>query len=215
MSAADYHLTELKIACTKGDVRKNLPPLPPKARRVLDIGCGAGQTLLAMELAGVQAVGVDCDFEALRLGYSMTEDICFLQSQGERLPFRAESFDLAFSRVALPYMDIPQALREMARVLRPEGSLWITMHPMSMLSWKIAVATPKTFAFEVYRLFNSVWFALFGKVFRYPLRWKRIESYQSERGMRIALHAAGFEAIAFERGANSFVVTARKGRMIE
>ncbi len=209
MSEMEYHLREAQIARSAGDTRRILPVVPRDARRVLDIGCGAGQTLLALDLRGVAAVGVDFDREALQLGRSLSEEFHFVQSQGEWLPFREGCFDLVFSRVAVPYMDIPRALGEMARVLRPGGSLWVTLHPLWMLSWPAAFSSPKALAFELYRLANTAWFTLCGGVFRYPLRRRRLESYQTERGMRLALGAAGFEGIAFEHGGH-FLVTARK-----
>jgi SAM-dependent methyltransferase len=207
----EYHLREAEIARSAGDKRRILPIVPVGARRVLDIGCGAGQTLLALDLQGITAVGADLDREALGLGRKLSGKFHFVQSQGETLPFGEGCFDLVFSRVAVPYMDIPMALREMARVLRPGGSLWITLHPLWMLSWSAALASPKAFAFEMYRLVNTGWFTVSGSVFRYPLRRSRLESYQTERGMRLALREAGFEGVGFQHEGH-FLATAQKAR---
>lgn len=209
MSEMEYHLCEHRIANSTGDTRRILPVVPEGARRILDIGCGAGQTLRAMDLKGAKGFGVDLDREVLALGGKLGGEFHLAQSQGERLPFQGGSFDLVFSRVALPYMDIPMALREMARVLRPGGILWVTMHPLWMLSWGAALSSPKKLAFEVYRLVNTSWFTICGRVFRYPLRRQRLESYQTERGMRRALGVAGFEEIVFQDEGH-FLVTARK-----
>lgn len=208
MSNAEYHLRELKIA-QGTDEQRNLPLVPKGVERILDVGCGAGQTLIALGVTGTHAVGVDYDLEALRLGQSLTARIDLLQSSGEQLPFRDEIFDFAYSRVALPYMDIGRAVREIARVLRPGGGVWLSLHPLSMLSWKSAFRSPKTLAFEVYRLVNTAAFTLSGRLFRYPLKRSRLESYQTERGMRLVLAAAGFGEIRFAHG-HHFVVTARK-----
>lgn len=89
------------------------------------------------------------------------------------------------------------------------GSLWITLHPLWMLSWEAALASPKAFAFEMYRLANTGWFTVSGTVFRYPLRRSRLESYQTERGMRVALKAAGFEGVEFQHEGH-FLAKARK-----
>lgn len=209
MSEMEYHLREAEIARSAGDKRRILPLVPADAKRVLDIGCGAGQTLLALDLGGITAVGADLDREALALGRKLSGEFHFVQSEGERLPFREGCFDLVFSRVAVPYMDIPQALGEMARVLRTGGSLWITLHPLWMLSWAAALSSPKAFAFEMYRLANTGWFTVSGRVFRYPLRRNRLESYQTERGMRVALRAAGFERVEFQHEGH-FLAKARK-----
>ena len=43
----------------------------------------------------------------------------------------SNSFDLVISRVSLPYTDIPQSLSEIARVLREDGRVWLSLHPFS------------------------------------------------------------------------------------
>jgi SAM-dependent methyltransferase len=52
----------------------------------------------------------------------------FATSGAEHLPFTDGSFDVILCRVALPYTDNRQALREMARVLRPGGVLLLKTH---------------------------------------------------------------------------------------
>ena len=42
----EYHLLELEIARSPDDPRCVMPELRPSYRAVLDVGCGAGQTLL-------------------------------------------------------------------------------------------------------------------------------------------------------------------------
>ena len=55
-----YHLRELAIANDPSDPRRNMPHLEETDRRILDVGCGAGQTLIASApVAEVLAVGVD------------------------------------------------------------------------------------------------------------------------------------------------------------
>ena len=70
-NSPEYHLAELALARATSDPRRILPDIPAGARRVLDIGCGAGQTLLACAAEDRRSVGVDYDFEALRLGASL------------------------------------------------------------------------------------------------------------------------------------------------
>ncbi|MCB0205774.1 MAG: hypothetical protein KDH89_13210 [Anaerolineae bacterium] len=69
MSTRAYHLHELEIARSLDDSRRVMPEIRPQHRRVLDLGCGAGQTLIASDLPReTWAAGVDVDFDALLTG---------------------------------------------------------------------------------------------------------------------------------------------------
>ncbi len=208
-----YHLRELAVAQTIDDPRRILPEIPPGCQRVLDVGCGAGQSLVACAAQhkdpGCQWFGIDFEQAAVRLGPEMGVPAALACASGEALPFREGSFDFVFSRVALPYMDIPVAVAEMKRVLRAGGGLWLTLHPLGMLSWGKALSSPRRTVFEAYRLANTVALHFLGTQFRYPLRRQRIESYQTVEGMRRLLRTQGFENIDTRLGRH-FVVTASK-----
>jgi SAM-dependent methyltransferase len=208
-SNAQYHLNELQIARSPDDPRHAMPVIPAGCKRVLDIGCGAGQTLVASDLAGALPFGIDNDLEALQLGKTISVGIGFVQGSGEALPFRDGAFDFVFSRVALPYMRIPVAVREIARVLKPGGQLWCTLHPLSMLSWRNAIGSLRRTGFEICRLTNTALLHLAGWQFRFPLKRTVTESWQTERGIRLALRKADLESIRVSSGSH-FVVTARK-----
>ena len=84
-----YHLMEFAIARDPTDPRHvNPPPFPPD-RRVLDIGCGAGQTLITC-YGDRRAFGVDVALDALRLGRTLTKRVSFVCAAAERLPFRED-----------------------------------------------------------------------------------------------------------------------------
>jgi SAM-dependent methyltransferase len=101
-----------------------------RGARVLDVGCGDGALACAAALRGAQVTGVDPDpamlaaarSRAARVGVEAT----FLEGQTERLPFPDAAFDVAAAITVLCFVsDAPSAMREMARVLRPGGSLVI------------------------------------------------------------------------------------------
>jgi SAM-dependent methyltransferase len=210
-----YHLSELEIARDPKASGHLLPPIPPGCRAVLDIGCGAGQTLIASRLGeDVLACGVDPVQEALALGRTIDPRLMLGAALGEDLPFAGESFDLVYSRVALPYMHVPRALREIARVLRPGGTVWLSLHPpafaLRTTLHALRAGKVKGALFSLYTLFNALLLPLLDRQLRWPFgRAVRYESVQTALGMRVALRRAGFADVRVTRG-RFFVVTARK-----
>jgi SAM-dependent methyltransferase len=162
------------VLTSPSDARRVMPPVLRGIRRVLDIGCGAGQTLIAADMGGAYKTGIDCDFEALQLGRQLCSDIHVVHAAGEALPFRDNTYDLVISRVALPYMHIPTTVREAARVLASNGRVWFVLHPVSMLSWKRNVLSLRRTVFGLYVGLNSLLF---------PLNRAKIESVQTCAGM--------------------------------
>jgi SAM-dependent methyltransferase len=212
--ALAYHRAELAIALSSDDARRLVPSLPAAFDTILDVGCGAGQTLIACGLPStVHAWGVDVDDSALALGRMLTSDVHFVCAPGEQLPFADESFDVVVSRVALPYMHLPRALEEISRVLKPGGHFWTALHPTSMLANRIRASLwhgrVKDLLYSTYVAVNSVLFHVSGRQVRFPLNRRRCESVQTVDGMRRALWAAGLEPENI-RTDPFFVVTARK-----
>jgi SAM-dependent methyltransferase len=208
-----YHRCELQIARAPDDPRHIMPPIAERHRHILDVGCGAGQTLIASGLApSVFAVGVDIDRGALELGRQLAPDLPFACARGEALPFADATFDLVVSRVALPYMPIARTLAEIRRVLRAGGELWAALHPFGMtvgaLAEDIRQLRLRALVQDLYVTINGVALHVSGREFPLPFR-RRYESFQTESGMRRILRRAGFERIEIDRS-RSFVVTARK-----
>jgi SAM-dependent methyltransferase len=103
--------------------------LGPDAR-VLDVGCGMGQTLGALAARRpAESVGVDTDLEVLAFGRRLDKReggrIGFVRATAHALPFGDQAFTHVICRNALTYMHHRRALTEMARVLRPGGFLYL------------------------------------------------------------------------------------------
>jgi ubiquinone/menaquinone biosynthesis C-methylase UbiE len=219
MSTVNYHLAELAIAKSKSDPRKVLPALPARFASILDIGCGAGQTLVACELDDdVLVCGVDIDEEALAFGHQMDKEcgghLNLTRAVGEALPFADDSFDVVISRVAVPYMHIPTALGEVARVLKSGGQIWFTLHPCSLVRGLLVRAIKggnvKSMLYFSYALLNGLAFHLFGAMWRFPLNRARCESFQTVAGMKKALRTAGFAQVEIEQTEKIFALKAIK-----
>jgi ubiquinone/menaquinone biosynthesis C-methylase UbiE len=214
MSTRDYHLRELEIAQSPGDPRHVMPAILPRHRRILDIGCGAGQTLLASDLApAVQAAGLDVDFEALLLGRELTQRVGFVAGQAEHLPFPDASFDLVLSRVTLPLTYVPAAVREIGRVTAPGGDLWLVLHSLDKTLHDLRVSLSsgqwKRVAYRSYVLANGALLHATGRLLPSP-QGGHYESFQTNTAISRELQRAGFENIVAISGRH-YVVMGRRG----
>jgi len=91
--------------------------------RVLDLGCGAGDSIdLFRRLAPeVRWSGVDIE-ESPEVGMRARDDGDFHTFDGERLPFGDAEFGLVWCKQVLEHVENPRPLlAEVARVLRPAG----------------------------------------------------------------------------------------------
>src|SRR5262249_47490647 len=151
------------IASATDDPRRVVPVLSCHYESVLDVGCGAGQTLIASEIKPTTFIcRVDIDQEALAFGGRLSRRIVFVRASGERLPFSDGSFEVVISRVSLPYMCLPLALGEIARVLRPGGQVWFTLHsistPLRGVARSLKERNAKNLAHQLYVIANGLFF---------------------------------------------------------
>jgi len=119
--------SELRLC---GDVR---------GKRLLDLGCGAGENAIAFSKAGAHVVALDVSKAQLALGRKLAEaaearvewhetDVCDLAF------LRADSIDLAFAANVLGEVDdLDRAFRQVHRVLRPGAPFVFSFdHPMAL-----------------------------------------------------------------------------------
>jgi ubiquinone/menaquinone biosynthesis C-methylase UbiE len=101
-----------------------------RAHRVLDLGCGTGQLAHRLRRMGRRLRVVGCDFSGgmLRAAAARDPGIAWVQGDALRLPFATAAFDAVVSTQAFHWFpDQAQALREIARVLRPGGAFVLTV----------------------------------------------------------------------------------------
>lgn len=95
--------------------------------RVLDVGCGAGHTALALAGGAAEVIALDLTEEMLATAAGLARDrgitnVWFKRGRAEELPFSDGAFDVVTSRLcAHHYADPVAATREAARVLRRGG----------------------------------------------------------------------------------------------
>jgi len=96
---------------------------------ILDIGCGAGATLLFLkEKYGCRVSGVDLSPEAAAKARSVVPEADVRCENAACLSFEDSSFDAAFMECTLTLFDDPhKALKEAYRVLKSGGALVISV----------------------------------------------------------------------------------------
>jgi ubiquinone/menaquinone biosynthesis C-methylase UbiE len=156
-------------------------------------------------------VGLDISLPRLREAATLykSRGWHYLCASGAEIPLRDASVDGVLCNVALPYMNIPRALAELHRVLVPGGWLWASIHvpSFSLAEWRSSFPRPQQTMFRTYVLLNGVVFHCTGA----PVSLgKKCESFQTKRGMRLALTRAGFTDLIFERDEKRFWCKARK-----
>ena len=161
-------------------VLARLPKIPDA--RILDLGCGQGNTTRCLAETLKPAVCTGLEYDANLVEYAKTQpenppSVRFQQGDATQLPFADESFDVVFCRYLLIHMSEPtRVIREMMRVVKP-GGYAIAFEP----DFAIEFSHP---ACDALGSINKVW----QKVFQNPTAGRELVHYFRGAG------AAGIQA---------------------
>jgi len=191
-----------------------LPPFDMRGKKVLEVGCSTGVDLTHSAYAeAAERCGIDIDTKAIETGRALYPALDLRVARGEAIPFRDGYFDAVLSRIALPYMDIPVALAEINRVMRPGGYLFASWHdwqgkhewfldPVRALTWKRMVDL-------AYIVAASITYRVSGRIPARPWNGTR-ETFQFRNHIPLILTAGGFVDVTCERSEHHLRTTARK-----
>lgn len=124
--------TSADAAWNRLQVERRFPRLHGES--VLDVGCGFGSYTDYFRRAGAVAVGCDGSPAMLELARQLYPTCTFdLADLLKPLPYEDRRFDLLFcNQVLMDLAEIDGLFRQMARVLRPGGMLYVSIvHPAS------------------------------------------------------------------------------------
>lgn len=118
-------------------------------QRLLDIGCGAGQTAIPAARLGHHVVGIDIAENlighARQRAWAEGLDARFDVGDAEELPYEDRSFDVVVSMIGAMFAPRPdRVVSEIARVLRPGGKLY-------MANW-----TPRSMPAQMFKCVAAV-----------------------------------------------------------
>lgn len=207
-------LTQVASLRTVQPASAGLPPFDMRGKKVLEVGCATGLDLTHGAYAeAAERCGIDIDAKAIETGRALYPTLDLRVARGEAIPFGDGYFDAVLSRIALPYMDIPTALSEMNRVMRPGGYLFVSWHdwegkqewlvdPIRGLTWKRAVDF-------VYIAAASITYRLSGWIPPRPWNGTR-ETFQFVNHIPRILARAGFVNVTSERSQHHLRTMARK-----
>ncbi len=95
--------------------------------RLLDAGCGAGLLALLASLRGAQVAALDASAALLAIVRQRVPTADVREGDLEALPFADHAFDAVTAVNSLFYAaDMPGAMRELVRVVRPGGRVVVT-----------------------------------------------------------------------------------------
>jgi ubiquinone/menaquinone biosynthesis C-methylase UbiE len=133
IAIADWHRQFLRQArwtqATRSHLYRRANLL--RATQVLDVGCGTGVVTaeLAQRTQG-SAIGIDVDPQMIAFARQQGGKARYEEGDAGALPFPTASFDIAACHFTLMWIADPQAaVREMARVVRPGGTVLVCAEP--------------------------------------------------------------------------------------
>jgi len=189
-----------------------------KGKKILDLGCGAGEASVYFALKGAEVTSLDLSkemlnkVEALAAHYGVT--VKTIESPAEHLPFESDTFDYVYGYGVLHHVNLRMAVHEVSRVLKKEGKAAF-IEPLSynplisayrILAREVRTPTETSFRLRDFKFikqyFNEVqqefcWFTTLG-IFLYMFFIERISPVRDRYWKRVIRERHRYEKM-FQR----------------
>lgn len=148
-----------------------------KDRFILDVGCGTGYFTNLIRRQGFYCIGIDRSENMIKIGKGLYPDIPVKIADARNLSFADNSFDAVISIEVLRYFQERESLlKEIHRVLKPGGYIFITAAPL--------------FSSNTYGIYNTLCRIL--NLSRYV---SCFQSFETVSSLKIRLETLGFVGI--------------------
>lgn len=115
-----------------------------KAQKVLDLGCGSGRHLVYLAKNGLDVYGFDIAEIGIEVAKKWLKENSLIAdfkigSIYEKLPYQDNFFDALISTQAINHgliCDIRECIKEIEKVLKPNGLVFITVRKRSTRNWE-------------------------------------------------------------------------------
>lgn len=163
--------------------------------RVLDVGCGTGDlSILLFEKTGAQVTGIDFCGPMLKLAQEKAPQLQFIEGDALSLPFAEASFDGLTIGFALRNLaDVERGLRELLRVLKPNGHVAILE-----FSQPVNPVFGSLVRFYYWRLLPWLGGLVSGSRGAYEYLPDSISKFPNQEMLAAMMRSAGFADVRFE-----------------
>lgn len=166
-----------------------------RGKRLLDLGCGAGEAAVFFALQGAEVTAADVSGEMLRVTRSLAAhhgvEIRTSKIVAEAMPFQDGEFDRIYGNGVLHHVELEPTLRELSRVLTSGGrAVFIeplshnpAIHVYRRLAREVRTPTEQPFTFKQFRVIRrsfpsfdhrEFWFSTLG-IFLYYYFIERVD----------------------------------------
>ena len=123
--------TEKTLARARMDQIKAFVDLLPNYAKVLDVGCGPGRDTALLAERGCEVTGIDLSKGLITEARKRYPQLQFDIGSMTALPYSKDTFDGIWANASLLHLptlaDVQQTLKEFSRVLKPSGSVHISV----------------------------------------------------------------------------------------
>lgn len=97
--------------------------------RILDFACGNGENGIYAASLGADVEGIDISPEGIENAienakkFKVSNKCKFVEMDGEKMTYKDNHFDYAIEYGALHHVDLEKALKELSRVIKPDGKM--------------------------------------------------------------------------------------------
>lgn len=145
-----------------------------KNKSILEVGCGVGSFCCLLKNKTNQVYGVDFSRQMIDYAKKNCPPVNFTQAPADKLPFADKSFDAVVAIMLFHHLQaqglMEQSLREIKRVLKPDGEICIIDHSGGLLSTLTLIVF--NFAKKIFVTFRGN-FTSSGSAFEIPFSFEK------------------------------------------